>query len=192
MATYRGENVVPLANVHHPGGGDGGGGDMDERVGRLEVDMRDVKAVLNDTVVPVLARIDERLNHTATKAELQGVRADLDGKIADLDHKMDGKLNDLERTIDGKLTDLEGRWNDKLANLEGRLSGTLTDLEGRWNDKLAGLEVRWNDRLTDLHVRLAEKPGKGFIVGTALTIVVGGITLIAATIAGMQYLQTHF
>lgn len=165
---------------------------MDARVGRLEADMRDVKAVLNDTVVPVLARIDERLNHTATKAEMQGVRADLDGKIADLDHKMDGKLTDLERKIDGKLTDVEGRLNDKLADLENRLNDKLAALEGRWNDKLADLEVRWNDRLTDLQVRLAEMPGKGFIVGTALTIVVGGITLVAATIASMEYLRGTF
>jgi len=89
---------------------------MGARLSGLEADIKNVKAVLNGTVVPLLSRIDERLNHTATKAELQSVRADLEGK-------------------------------------------------------------------------LAEKPGKGFIVGTALSIVVGGITLIAATIAGMQYLQ---
>lgn len=44
--------------------------DMEARVARLEEDMREVKSLLNDKVVPMLVRIDERLNHTATKADL--------------------------------------------------------------------------------------------------------------------------
>lgn len=45
-------------------------GDMEARVARLEEDMREVKNLLNDKVMPLLVRIDERLAHTATKTEM--------------------------------------------------------------------------------------------------------------------------
>lgn len=49
---------------------DGGMDDVIRRVGALEGDMKEVKGLLADKVVPMLVRIDERLNHSATKAEL--------------------------------------------------------------------------------------------------------------------------
>lgn len=96
-------------------GGDGGGDDMDARVSRLEADMKDVKSVLYDTVVPALTRIEERLNHTATKAELEGVRA-----------------------------------------------------------------------------QVAEKPGRGFVIGTVIAIFALCAGMVAATVAGLQYVQGAF
>ena len=60
---------------------DGGGGPhdpvMEARVARLEEDMSEVKGLLFNQMLPLLHRIDERLNHTANKADLNNMAADL-------------------------------------------------------------------------------------------------------------------
>jgi|GEM_PF-3127116 len=59
--------------------------DLTRRVGALEEDVKDIKAVLKDTVVPMLTRVDERLHHAATRAELESVRNDLVPRLAQVD-----------------------------------------------------------------------------------------------------------
>lgn len=49
---------------------------MEARVTSLETSMLDVKATLG-RLEPLIIRIDERMNHVATKAELGGVRSDV-------------------------------------------------------------------------------------------------------------------
>lgn len=57
--------------------------DLDVRVGRLEREMGDVKAILGQ-MLPLIVRIDATLPHLATKAEMQAAFGALDGKIGDL------------------------------------------------------------------------------------------------------------
>jgi len=49
---------------------------LEARVGRLEEDMREVRATLGQ-MLPILVRIDTTLPHLATKAELQALRVEL-------------------------------------------------------------------------------------------------------------------
>lgn len=67
----------------------GGGGPHDpgmeelvRRVGRLEN--------LLEQMAPTLARLDERLNHLATKADLAAVRSDLAGKVGAVETNLAG------------------------------------------------------------------------------------------------------
>ena len=75
-------------------GGDGGPHDpmMEARVARLEADMSEVKSLLHGQVVPLLHRIDERLNHTASKVDLSNVAADLRSETNDLRIEMSTRL----------------------------------------------------------------------------------------------------
>jgi hypothetical protein len=75
-------------------GGDGGPHDpgMEARVARLEADMSEVKSLLHGQVVPLLHRIDERLNHTASKVGLSNVAAELRSETNDLRIEMSTRL----------------------------------------------------------------------------------------------------
>ena len=66
-------------------GGDGGPHDpvMEARVARLEEDMSEVKGLLHNQILPLLHRIDERLNHTASKADLTNMAAELRAELTD-------------------------------------------------------------------------------------------------------------
>ena len=66
-------------------GGDGGPHDpvMEARVARLEEDMSEVKGLLYNQILPLLHRIDERLNHTASKADLSNMAAELRAELTE-------------------------------------------------------------------------------------------------------------
>ena len=82
-------------------GGDGGPHDpnMEARVARLEADMSEVKNLLHGQVVPLLHRIDERLNHTASKVDLSNVAADLRSETNDLRIEMSTRLMGIQAEL---------------------------------------------------------------------------------------------
>lgn len=53
---------------------------MEQRVTRLEQDMKEVKSLLGDKIMPMLISINEQLKHTATKEDL----AELKGRVSQL------------------------------------------------------------------------------------------------------------
>jgi hypothetical protein len=67
-------------------GGDGGPHDpvMEARVARLEEDMSEVKGLLHNQILPLLHRIDERLNHTASKADLSNMATELRAELTEV------------------------------------------------------------------------------------------------------------
>ena len=60
---------------------------LEGRVGRLEEDMRDVRATLA-RLEPLIVRIDATLPHLATKAELGELKAELRADLADKPGKL--------------------------------------------------------------------------------------------------------
>jgi hypothetical protein len=75
--------------------------DLDVRVGRLEREMGDVKAILGQ-ILPLIVRIDATLPHLATKAEMQAAFGALDGKIGDLRIEMHSELGKLRAELSEK------------------------------------------------------------------------------------------
>lgn len=69
----------------------GGGGphppDMEQRVARLETDVGEIKRLLGDQLMPMMIRIDERLNgalsQMATKADLATAKGEVLEKLAE-------------------------------------------------------------------------------------------------------------
>jgi hypothetical protein len=72
---------------------------MEARVARLEADMSEVKSLLHGQVVPLLHRIDERLNHTASKVDLSNVAAELRSETNDLRVEMSTRLLDIQAEL---------------------------------------------------------------------------------------------
>ncbi len=70
---------------------------MEERVARLELDMRDVKSVLS-RLEPMIIRIDATLSstlpHLATRAEvsqeISGLRVEMNQKLSEMNEKLSG------------------------------------------------------------------------------------------------------
>lgn len=87
-------------------GSDGGPHDpaMEARVARFEADMNEVKNLLHGQVVPLLHRIDERLNHTASKVDLSNVAADLRSETNDLRIEMSTRLMGIQAELAERLT----------------------------------------------------------------------------------------
>jgi hypothetical protein len=56
---------------------------MEARVARLEEDMSEVKGLLHNQILPLLHRIDERLNHTASKADLSNMATELRAELTE-------------------------------------------------------------------------------------------------------------
>ncbi|MBP2301537.1 hypothetical protein [Azospirillum picis] len=60
---------------------------MEQRVAKLETDVGEIKRLLSDQIMPMLIRIDERLNgamaQAASKADLATVKGELLEKLAE-------------------------------------------------------------------------------------------------------------
>lgn len=115
---------------------------MEARVGRLEEDMRDVKATLG-RLEPLMIRIDAQLQatlpHLATKADLAEVRTELKSDIA-------GVRTELKSDIAGVRTELKsdiGGLQTAIADKPSRtyLWGILGVLLAAYACGLAGLAV---------------------------------------------------
>ena len=79
------ENGAREALANHGGGPHPP--DMEERVARLETDVGEIKRLLGDQLMPMMIRIDERLNGSmsqmATKADLATAKGEVLEKLAE-------------------------------------------------------------------------------------------------------------
>lgn len=79
-------NDAVAAAIANAGGGGHPPG-MEQRVAKLETDVGEIKRLLSDQLMPMLVRIDERLNgamsQMATKADLATARGEVLEKLAD-------------------------------------------------------------------------------------------------------------
>jgi hypothetical protein len=103
-------------------GGDGGPHDpgMEARVARLEADMSEVKGLLYTQMLPLLHRIDERLNHTATKADVANIIAEIKAENAQTRSDLTLSINPLRSDVSTKF----GKFRSKVtggATLVGML-----------------------------------------------------------------------
>lgn len=96
------------------GGGSNSGGmsTLEIRVTNLEGHMKVVRDTLG-RMEPVLARIDEKLNHTATKQELTAVEAELIGRVSKVEAELVGRVSKIE----GIVSQLPSTWMVWLAVL---------------------------------------------------------------------------
>jgi hypothetical protein len=119
--------------------------------------------VLEETIArmePLLIRIDECLNHVATKTDLETMRADTDTRMESL-------RGDTTRQI-------ETLRSDTAKQIETLRADTATQIETLRADLRAGL---------------AEKPGRFFMVGTVMTVFGLCAAIVAATVAALHFLQ---
>jgi hypothetical protein len=111
---------------------------MEDRVGRLEADVRDVKSLLS-RLEPVIIRIDVSLTatlpHLATRAEVTAMRSEVNQDIAGLRLDAHQKLSDMNL----KLSDM----NLKLSDMPNRIYmwGVLGVLITAYGAGLAALAV---------------------------------------------------
>lgn len=129
-------------------------------MGRLEVDMHDVKSTLG-RLEPLIVSIHAQMPYLATKAELGDLAAKIEGVRGDLEAKMVGWRGDLEVKIER----VQGHLEAKIVGRTGELEAKIEGLRG---------EVR---------AALAEKPsilGMWMMGATLFTLVVAGITAGAA------------
>lgn len=78
---------------------------MEERIGRLEQGMSDVRSTLA-RMEPMLVRMDERSSHAATKAELVGVQSDLKAGFAGAHEKLGNQISALQGELTARPTTL--------------------------------------------------------------------------------------
>jgi|SRR5271163_3263081 len=78
---------------------------LEAQVGRLELDMHDVKSTLG-RLEPLIVSIHAQMPYLATKAELERVRGDLAAKIegirGDLEAKIEGLRGEVRAGLAGK------------------------------------------------------------------------------------------
>lgn len=146
---------------------------LEARVGRLEVDMPDVKSTL-DRLEPLIVSIHAQMPYLATKGESERVRGDLAAKIegvrGDLEAKIERAQGHLEAKIEAVRGDLEAKIVSRTGDLEAKIVGRPGELEA----KIEGLRGE---------VGLAEKPsilGMWMMGATQFALVVAGITAGAA------------
>ena len=79
VVPFDGSKPTPVAKP--PGNGDEGGmDDVLRRITALEGDMKEVKGILSDKLLPLMTRIDERTNNAVTKADV----ARIDERLKDM------------------------------------------------------------------------------------------------------------
>ncbi|MFL5286249.1 MAG: hypothetical protein ACJ8AW_36050 [Rhodopila sp.] len=82
---------------------------MEDRVARLEEDMRDVKSVLS-RLEPMIVRIDATLTSTlpnlATKAEVADLRTEVTKEIADLRTEVTKEIAEVRTELSKEIVDL--------------------------------------------------------------------------------------
>jgi hypothetical protein len=115
---------------------------MEDRVARLEEDMRDVKSVLS-RLEPMIIRIDvtlaSTLPHLATRVEAIAMRSEINKDFADL----------------------RGDINKDITGLRGDINKDIRDLRVEVNQRFT--EV--NQRLGDVNMRMSDFPTKTYMWG---------------------------
>lgn len=115
---------------------------MEDRVARLEDDMRDVKSVLS-RLEPMMIRIDATLTstlpHLATKADLAELRSDTRAEMADLSTGLRAEMAGLRVDMHDRL----GTMHEKLGDFPTKtyLWGVLGVLIAAYASGLAALAV---------------------------------------------------
>ena len=122
---------------------------MEDRVARLEEDMKDVKS-LRSRLEPVIIRIDATLTstlpHLATRAEV--------GKdISDLRMEVTQNISDLRTGVAQDLSELRTEVTRDLSDLRTGVAQGLSDLRIGVTQDLSDLRVEMTQKLSDLPTR---------------------------------------
>ena len=80
--------------------------------------------------------------------------------VIELEKHLDGKIDNVETRLNSRIDNLEMRLDAKIDNLEIRLNSRIDDLELRLDTKIDNLEIRMNTRFTVLEERLKTIDGR--------------------------------
>ncbi|WP_299440053.1 hypothetical protein [uncultured Rhodospira sp.] len=201
---------LPVSHGAQPNADDGGDGDMTDLTRRV--------TVLEETVArmePLLIRIDERLNHVATKSDLEAMRGSLRAEFekgqADTRVQMEALRAETSQRIESLRADttqqIESLRADTTQQIETLRADTTQQIESLRADMTQQIETLRADTTQqieslradtaqqietlrgELRAGLAEKPGRFFMVGTVMTVFALCAAIVAATVAGLQYIQ---
>jgi hypothetical protein len=73
----------------------------------------------------------------ASKKDIAGLEARLEGKISGLEARLEGKISGLEARLEGKISGLEG----KISGLEGKISALAADVKSIKSNHLPHIEA---------------------------------------------------
>jgi hypothetical protein len=189
-------------------GGDGGPHDpgMEARVARLEGDMSEVKGLLYNQVLPLLHRIDERLNHTATKADVASITAELKAENAQTRSDLTLSISQLRSDVSTEFGQFRGevakqfsavraetstefgKIRAEIAEISNNIQADANQFRTEVSDKfvevrseIVEVRIEMSTRLMGIQAELAERPTRSY-----LWMVVGVMvaTVLAAAIGG--------
>ncbi len=179
---------------------------MEDRVTRMEDDMRDVKSVLS-RLEPMIIRIDATLTstlpHLATKADLAEQRIETRTEISTLSTDLRAEMADLSTGLRSEMgvvsagiraemaaasvalrtemSDLSTGLRAEMAAASAAIRAEMSDLSTGLRAEMAGLRVDVHGKLGTLHEKLGNFPTKTYLWG-----VLG--VLIAAYASGLAAL----
>ena len=174
---FGGGQVSVVTPDEQGGGGDATGDDgvLEQRVASLENHVGEIRATLS-RMEPMLARIDERLNHTATKAEIAGIEERLSqtatkAEVAAIEERLSQTATKTEvAAMEERLSQTATK--AEIAGVEGQLSQTVSKTEfAATNERLGYMATKAD---------LIEKPGKGYlwgVLGVLVALTYGAVLL---------------
>ena len=153
------------------------GGMLEQRVTRLEDDMAAVKGILG-RLEPLIVRMDERLNHMATKAELQEVRTEI--------KEVRTEVQEVRTEVAANRIDMSHMvTKDELREIHTELVANRAEMARMaTKDDLQQLRGEFQALRVDVVAALAEKPSKLYLWGV-LTLMV--TALVAAIFGAMAF-----
>ena len=160
------------------------GGMLEQRVTRLEDDMAAVKGILG-RLEPLIVRMDERLNHMATKAELQEVRTEIKEVRTEI-QEVRTEVQEVRTEVAANRIDMSHMaTKDELREIHTELVANRAEM-GRMatKDDLQQLRGEFQAFRVDVVAALAEKPSKLYLWGV-LTLMV--TALVAAIFGAMAF-----
>jgi len=151
---------------------------MEERVARLEEDMRDVKSVLS-RLEPMIIRIDATLTATlpnlVTKAELAELRIDVTKEIGDVRTGLTKEITDVRTDLGQEIANVRTDLGREVADLRIDLGKEVEDLRTDLGQKITDLR-------TEMIARFADVPTKTYlwgILGALITAYGAGLAALA-------------
>jgi F0F1-type ATP synthase membrane subunit b/b' len=128
-------------------GGDGGPHDpvMEARVARLEEEMSEVKGLLYNQILPLLHRIDERLNHTATKADLNNMAAELRAENAQTRADLTLSMNQLKNEFGTEISQFKNEVTAEFGQVRGEINQFRTEIKAEFNQFRAEIKAENNE-----------------------------------------------
>jgi hypothetical protein len=133
-------------------GGDGGPHDpvMEARVARLEEDMSEVKGLLYNQMLPLLHRIDERLNHTATKADLNNMAADLRAENAQTRADLTLSMNQFKNEVTAEFGQVRGEINQFRTEIKAEFNQFRAEVKAENSEFQAEVKTKNNEFRTEI------------------------------------------